>query len=342
MAVLAAGCGGSSPTTPQPSPQPGPSPSPGPHTVTGSIVNALNDAPAPSVSFTVNGTLVGLSQTNGTFTVGFPATGLNRTVLTASGYVTRETGVTAPGGGLTLSLIPASFDLASFDQMFRHQQLSGAGPGLTRWTTAPGLVLERRVIEFTDVCAQSYAGIDETIPQGDADSIITDMRDGLALLTNGRLGPFASVTTQQADTGAAVVPRQPGRIVVMRGRGLQTKTTYWGYACWSTTPDGEVTGGFIVLDRDFDTSTSPSLAPFHRSLRMHELGHTLGCQHVTNGRISVMNTNARTEPNDFDKQAARLAMLRPAGNRSPDTDPVSHIATAAARTAQPLIWHGAH
>lgn len=342
MAVLAAGCGGSSPTTPKPPSPSLPTPSPGQHTVTGSVVNALNAAGAASVSFTVGGTLVGRSEANGSFSVGFPATGLNRATLSATGFVTRETGVTAPGSGLTLSLIPTSFDLMSFDQMFRHQQLSGAGPGLTRWTTAPGLVLERRVVEFTDICAQSYTGIDETIPQGEADSIITDMRDGFALLTSGRLGGLASITTQQADAGAAVVPRQPGRIVVMRGRGLQAKTTYWGYACWSTTADGEVTSGFIVLDRDFDASTSPSLAPFHRSLRMHELGHTLGCQHVTNGRISVMNTNARTEPNDFDRDAARLAMLRPTGNRTPDIDPASHLATAAARTAQPLIWHGAH
>jgi hypothetical protein len=308
---------------------------------TGAVVNAVNDAAAGVVSFTVGGTLIGRSESHGGFSVGFPSTGSNRTVLSASGFVERQTNIAAPGSGLQLSLIPASpsFNLAAFDQMFRHAQVGGSGPGLTRWTSAPSLVIERRVVQFTNVCAFSYQGLEDSISGADTDAIITDMRDGFQLLTAGRLGPLASVTTQTAEPGATVIPRQSGKIVVMRAAGLFAADKFWGYACWSTTADGEVTGGFILLDKDFEENPSP----FHRSLRMHELGHTLGCQHVT-GTTSVMNSNARTEPNQFDQQAARIAMLRPTGNRTPDIDPVSHFATTTALRAagQPLTWHGAH
>lgn len=346
-AVLAAGCGGSSgPTSPGnptgvPASPTGPSPTP---VVTGSVTSATDDSAAGNVAFTLTagGTLVGVSDIGGAFSVGFPAAGLNRTFLAAVGFVTRETNILAPAANLKLSLIPSTFDLASFNQMFRHAQVGGSGAGLTRWTSAPGLVIERRVVEFTEICALTYPALDEEINGVDTDRIIADMRDGYQLLTAGRLGPLASIETQEAEAGSTVSPRQSGKIVVMRGVGLTAKLGFWGYACWSRTADGEVAGGFIILDRDFDSSTNPSLSQYHRSLRMHELGHTLGCQHVSTGRLSVMNSNARTEPNDFDRQAALIATLRPTGNRMPDTDPMSHSATSASPTSQALIWHGAH
>lgn len=335
---MAAACGGNgSPTRPG-TPNPGtgtppePQPTPGPFAVTGFAVDATNDAAATRVSFTVNGTLVGRSGANGTFNVGFPTSGVNRTVITASGFVSRETGITAPGANLRLSLIPATFDLPAFDQMFRH-----SSSGLTRWTSPPGLVLERQVVQFTQVCQQSYQAIDETIGDADRDAILRDMRDGYEILTAGRIGSLTSVSTQTSGAGTTIAPRQDRKIVVIRGAGLTSATGFWGYACWSTTADGEVTSGFIILDNAFEKSTSP----FHRSLRMHELGHTLGCQHVSTGRTSVMNSNARTEPNDFDRQAARIATLRPTGNRTPDTDPAAHAAASLA-ASRAVTWHGAH
>lgn len=337
LAVVMGCGGGSSPTSPGSQPPsttpPAPQPTPGAHVVTGSLLNAATDDAAAAVaSFTVNGTLVGRSESTGAFSVGFPGLGLNRTVVGADGFVSRETGIVAPGANLRLSLIPSSFDLAAFDQMFRH-----ASVGLTRWTSPPGLVLERRVIKFTQVCQQSYETIDETIGDAESDAILRDMRDGYELLTAGRIGGLTSVSMQTSIAGAALTPRQDRKIVVMRGAGLTAATTYWGYACWSTTADGEVTAGFIILDNAFEKGPSP----FHRSLRMHELGHTLGCQHVTTGRISVMNQNARTEPNDFDRQAARIATLRPTGNRTPDIDPSAHTATSLA-ASRAVTWHGAH
>jgi hypothetical protein len=338
-AVLAAGCGssgGGMPTSPgstQPPPTGGPPPSPGPHLVTGSIVNALDEAAgAPNVAFTAGGTLVGRSDAGGHFSVGLPASGVNRAVLSAAGYVTRETGINAPGGDLRLSLIPSTFNLAAFDQMFRP-----SGGGLARWTSAPAIVLERRVVRFAgSTCVQSYQALDETISDADSDEILSDLRDGYEMLTAGGIGPLTSVTTQLSAAGSAVDPRRDRTIIVMRGEGLFAATDYWGSACWSRSADGSVTSGFIVLDNAFERAASR----FHRSIRMHELGHTLGCTHVT-GQTSVMNPSARTEPNEFDRQAARIAALRPIGNRSPDLDPFMHVA-AMIGASQPVTWYRAH
>ena len=88
-----------------------------------------------------------------------------------------------------------------------------------------------------------------------------------------------------------------------------------------------------MLDAAFDTTDGP----FRRSLRVHELGHALGYNHVTL-RESVMNSSARIEPNEFDLHGARLAFLRPPGNRSPDEDPdefTSNLGTGM------LTWYGA-
>jgi hypothetical protein len=57
-------------------------------------------------------------------------------------------------------------------------------------------------------------------------------------------------------------------------------------------------------------------------LRIHELGHALGYQHVTS-RTSIMNPALGPEPSQFDREGAIIAFQRPPGNRAPDTDPKS-------------------
>ncbi|MDQ3169327.1 MAG: hypothetical protein M3Q55_04185 [Acidobacteriota bacterium] len=340
LAILfacALGCNSSSPTRPDDDDDPAvTNPPVTGQIVTGTAVNALTDAAAASISIATNGFALGSTAADGTFQVGFSVAAVNRITMSGPGFVERQTGVQAPAANLRLSLIPSTFDLNSFNQMFRHAPVNGT-PALTRWTAPPKLLIERRVLQFTTLGAPSYTALSETLTDAEVASIIADMRDGYALLTAGRLGTFASIETRTSAEGSAVTINEPGYIVVTRQPGLTAAENYWGYARWSTTPDGAVTRGFIILDRGFERSSSS----YKRSLRMHELGHTLGCNHVFLPVRSVMNSNAETEPNTFDQQAAKLAMLRPPGNRAPDIDPVNTSAATASRAARAHTWHGA-
>lgn len=339
--AFAAACGGGSSPGPTQPDSGGTVPPVTGHVVTGTSVNALTDAAAPSITIATGGTSLGVSGAAGAFQLGFAASGNNRITLSGPGFIERQTGIQAPSLNLRLSLIPAAgFDLNLFNQMFRHTQGAG-GAMLARWTSPPHLVIERRVLQFpssdaSGLSASSYTAISDTVSDADVASLTADLADGYAILTDGKLGTFASVTSQTTAPGATVAVSNDARIVVTRIEGLTAATNFWGYARWSTTPDGQVTRGFVMIDAGFERSSSP----FKRSLRMHELGHALGCQHVI-GTVSVMNSNANSEPTTFDRNAARVAMLRPVGNRAPDIDPMGHAATTASRTTS-TIWHGAH
>ena len=89
-----------------------------------------------------------------------------------------------------------------------------------------------------------------------------------------------------------------------------------------------------MIDSGFETSGSI----FRRSLRVHELGHALGYNHVT-VRDSVMNSHARFEPNVFDRDGSRFAFLRPPQNRSPDVDPDPFSLNL--RVPAIPVWNGA-
>ena len=92
-----------------------------------------------------------------------------------------------------------------------------------------------------------------------------------------------------------------------------------GYGQWSDSRDGSIVGGAMYLDRDFDRDDNR-----RRLLRIHELGHALGYQHVES-RTSIMNPSIGPEPTEFDRAGAVIAFSRPVGNKSPDVDPSSAV-----------------
>ncbi len=303
-----------------------PPPTPPTRKLTGTLIESLSEALVSGATVTVEGLGVFTTATDGTFLIEAPDPEQIRDLTVSSAAtVTRTTQLRVPGPDTQLTVIPRSFDLAAFDQMFR------SGGRLQRWVSAPRLVLQTRVLQFTNVTAQEYVAAGPVIGDEDIDLLIEDLKWGLPQMTDGRL-EFAGQARETASSGASVRVARPSEIVVARYEGLQASTGFWGYGRWASDGSGAIQGGIIMLDAAFDSSGSR----FRRSLRVHELGHALGYSHVT-VRASVMNASAQIEPNEFDLNAARIGFLRPPGNRTPDIDPEAF--TSNLRTGA-LIWSG--
>jgi Carboxypeptidase regulatory-like domain len=232
-----------------------------------------------------------------------------RLVFRGTNVVERHTDVRMPGANTLISMIAGGFDLAAFDEMFR-------APALTRWTVAPPLVLERSILQFTDVDMSEGSTLDDRMSSAETDALLADLKRALAPLTGGAFDEFSTVRIQTSAGGSVVELLNDGVITVGWVAGLQVATGYVGYGRWSPDADGAVTAGLIMLDSSFQRSRSP----FLRSIRAHELGHALGYHHVTT-TPSVMNAWAVLEPTAFDRDASRIAFDRQPGNRSPDIDP---------------------
>ncbi len=280
---------------------------------TGRVLDVLSRAPYAGVNVAGDGFGSTTSDSSGAFTLMASSASTEPRPVTFVGpnVVTRRTNLRVPGADAIVSLISSTFDLASFDQMFRR-------PRLLRWMTAPPLLVETQALRFTDINAIDQVALADQMSDAEVSGLVADLTWALPQLTGSTYPAFAGVTTQTSPEGTSVHLTNSGVITVTRVMGLTAATGFWGYSRWQWLGDGSVSGGIVMLDRDFERSGSQ----FVRSLRSHELGHALGYDHVTL-RPSVMNSSARIEPNDFDLAACRIAFARPPGNTAPDVDPPS-------------------
>jgi hypothetical protein len=321
-AIEMAGCSGSSPAQPSPS-TPAPS-SPTTGSLEGQTVSAIGRGALPRITVQVGTAAPQLSDASGHFHVDIAGQGRQDATATGAAIVGRRTGFMVPSSdAVTLSLIPASFDLVSFDQMFRT-----TNDWLQRWTTAPKLVIITSILVFTSKTTGSFPAESEQIPESDLVSLTDDLVKGLAALTGDSLS-YSSIERERVAAGKMVTVAREGQIVVGRYRGITGLTSTVGFGRWADQPDGEVVGGSVYLDKEFDTTSEQ-----RRSLRIHELGHALGYNHVT-GRSSVMNPTVGVEPTEFDRQGASIAFQRAPGNRSPDIDPTTTTISSVASAHQP-------
>jgi hypothetical protein len=300
-----------------------------PHGVelSGRAVDVLSDRPLPGIVVSVEGAQATTDAT-GTFSVtaGSPADVLPVT-LSSPMTVERRTLLRGHAEASTLTLIPSSLDLRSFDEMLRSR---GA---LHRWVAAPRLVVQRRVLAFTNTTATSYTATADVMSEAEAQALVADLRWALPQLTGEAFADFAAVEIETAAEGEAVSITRGGAIVVARYRGLQGVVNAWGYGRWAWNGAGEVLVGSVMLDLDFEQSNSPH----RRSLRAHELGHALGYDHVS-ASTSVMHIAARVEPTAFDRDATKIAFRRAPLNRSPDVD--ADPAAASRLRSSGLTWSG--
>jgi hypothetical protein len=332
LAIALAGCqrtqsSSSSPTTPT-TPQ-----TPSGSGLSGVTVDAATDQPLSGVTVKIDGVGEVTSDATGSFRIAASDPSDVRAVTVSSvATVDRRTHVRAPGPTATLSLIPTSFDLRSFDEMAR-----GNG-SILRWVSAPPIVVQRRVLDFTglshgNLTDADYAATGATMSDAEVSSLVGDFTWGLPQLSGSVITGFSGETRETAAEGSRVTVARAGAITVARYRGFTAGTNFLAYTRWAWNADGELQAAVIMMDADFETSGSPFLRP----LRVHELGHAMGYTHVTL-RTSVMNGLARIEPNAFDRDAGKIAFRRPPLNRTPDIDPDPYSLNRA--RAAGLTWTG--
>lgn len=307
VVALAIGCSKSSPTQPD---QPG-SPSSG--TAPARVIDALTGQPIAGV--TASGTEItgGPSSTAGTMTVTAASSSSNaRSVtFTVSGYVNRSVAMKISGTEVTVSMIPSSFNLNAFDELART-------PLLRRWAAVPALRVQARTLTFTNVDQADGVAEDDVMSDAHRAQLEADMVFGLQQLSGQTYQAFAGTTRETAAVGERVSILNTGSITVVLMRGLRTQTGFAGYGRWQFRNDGTVVGGAVMLDRDLDLS-GPAL---QRAIRVHELGHAMGYDHVTS-TTSLMGPSGAADFTQFDRDAMKIVFLRPPGNVRPDADPSS-------------------
>jgi hypothetical protein len=292
----------------------------------GLAVSAIDSAPAAGLSVKVGTARPVTSDASGRFIAEIAGPGSYPAVVTGGTMVERRTTVTGPTNTpARLSLVPASFDLLAFDEMFRT-----ANARLQRWTTRPSLVVLASVMNYRGD-ANDYAATAEQMTDEEVTVLVSHLTEGLALLTAGTYTSFANVTVERPASGARASVARNGSIVVGRYSGIVSTDSTIGYGRWAETNNGEVVAGAMFLDRGFDRTDER-----RRLLRIHELGHALGQTHVET-RTSIMNPAIGPEPTTFDRQSAAIAFQRPPGNTAPDTDPGStRNASFSVRWAAPI------
>src|SRR5688572_11275459 len=137
LCAAAAACSGSksSPTSPE---------SP-PRVLQGKTVSAIDGSATGEVSVQIGNRFAIQTDADGNFQVDVGGPGTFAAVLNGSRIVERRTNLTGPTSDRTkVPLIPASFDLPAFDEMFR-----GSNGRLKRWTARPALVIVGTVMKYS-------------------------------------------------------------------------------------------------------------------------------------------------------------------------------------------------
>jgi Matrixin len=319
LLLCTAACGGgSSPTTPSSSGSTS-------QNVRGQTVDAITGVPAGDLTVSVGSYRSVTTDANGMFTFDGAHSGTFPATLRGSSIVERETTISASSDVTRMSVIPASFDLTAFDEMFRFENAR-----LQRWTSRPALVVVASTMALSSTSAEAFQASAEQMTEDEVSQMIAHLTEGLSMLTGNNYTSFQSVEIERPAAGDRVTVTRAEKIVVGRYTGIVTLANTIGYGRWSTLSDGTVVGGAMFLDRDFDKNDSR-----RRLLRIHELGHALGYQHVRS-RASIMNPAIGPDPTDFDRAGSIVAFQRQPGNRSPDVDPTGGVRLSS--TAEGGRW----
>ena len=168
-----------------------------------------------------------------------------------------------------------------------------------RWVQAPELVVLMSVMRYHTGPGVEYAATSEPLADAEADQLIADLTEALTLLTNGRFNRFKAVHRETLAAGSTARIVRAGQIVVGRYDGIRALRQTIGFGGRVPGRGTDISSAAVLLDSQYDRSSNQ-----RRLLRIHELGHALGYDHV-DSQPSIMNARIGTAPTEFDRQMAR-------------------------------------
>lgn len=198
--------------------------------------------------------------------------------------------------GLSLN----ELDVLRHDRYALDEMLRGTHDAALRWDRVPELVVLMPVMQYEKSQGTQYRATSERLTEAEAAQLVADLTAALAVLTDNAFQGFAAVRHETVAAGQVVNVMRPGQIVVARYNGVRDQLATIGFGGRSTR-GSTIRAGSIILDTDFDRTSDA-----RHLLRMHELGHALGYNHVQS-RASIMNPKIGSEVTSFDRAAARIA-----------------------------------
>ena len=192
------------------------------------------------------------------------------------------------------------YDEHRTDRYALDEMLRGTNETALRWDRVPELVVLMPVMQYEKSQGTQYRATPERLTATEAAQLVADLTTALAVLTDDAFQGFAAVRHETPAAGEVVNVMRPGQIVVARYNGVRDQLATIGFGGRSTR-GSIIRAGSIILDSEFDRTSDT-----RHLLRMHELGHTLGYNHVQS-RASIMNPKIGSEVTSFDRSAARIA-----------------------------------
>ncbi len=294
LAVLCASCNRSksgSPVQPE-TVTPPPAPATESWTLTGQVIDALTQQP-------IGGVQLLNTQTDAAGLFGVSGTGTRsaqRVTLSAQGFLTRETTISAGTNNPIIDLIPTSL-AATYRELVRngYEEPSGLEP-VRRWTIAPKFYIDTTMPIGIRVLESDLARIEDGI------------RSAVPAFTGGRFHP-ASITR-----GTTPPPSNERGWIVVRFVN-DSSADYCGRAYVGADP-GEI-------DFNYNRCSCGSIRVRPRTIK-HEVGHALGFWHTSRNGTMMFPSSSGCGDADLtpdERDSGRIAYTRPVLNADPDTDP---------------------